>query len=474
MTTKNEGALSDSLPQRTMPVVHKDGTFRNPWSSFHDPQFSQVAKWKMCNNNAPKFPSKKEAAAKLPSVTEPDWELIRRYDRRDVPLSTPLWWSGASSARQDAMHPDCVGGRISVTWCSHSAFLVQVGGLNVLTDPVWSAYASPVQFAGPKRMVPVPIKLKDLPQIDLVTISHNHYDHLDYAAVLELRARFNPLFVVPLGMKRWFDRKFDHERIVELNWWEEVTLGLADAVRHAADVDASGVQRRLLIVLSPPHAMPAAPVDALQPQPAITTADGTLHVVLRVTATPVQHWSMRTGFDRYFELWCGFAMRATFPVFRGEANTPPEVVTRTVFHCGDSGYCTAFAEVGAHLASTGSATLPAGSSMPYAIDVALLPIGAYEPRNIMTPQHVNPAEAVRIHDDMQVKYSVGMHWGTFILTDEPIDQPPKDLHAALQQRDAARTASGAPLSAFEQRRRHREFVAMKHGESVVFDSHDLD
>lgn len=236
----------------------------------------------------------------------------------------------------------------TLTWVGHSTFLVQLGGLNILTDPHFTARASPLRWAGPARLVAPGLALHALPPLDLVLISHNHYDHLDEGSVRWL-ARHHPqaLFVVPLGLRDWLQRR-GVANAVELDWWQA----------RAA--------------------------------PGFT-----------VTAVPAQHFSGRGTHDRNRTLWCGFVV---------------EAAGRKLYFAGDTGYSKDFADIGARFAP---------------IDLALIPIGAYQPRWFMRAMHVNPEEAVRIHQDIGARRSVAMHWGTFRLTEEPLDEPPQALAQAL-------------------------------------------
>ena len=245
----------------------------------------------------------------------------------------------------------------SVTWIGHATALVQCGGLNVLTDPVFSERASPLSFAGPKRAQPPGIALADLPPIDVVVISHNHYDHLDLHSVrvLSERSQGRTLFLVPLALKSWLEQR-GVRNVAELDWWDRRDVG--------------GVEFRLV---------------------------------------PVQHWSARGLGDRNETLWGGWAVFA--PNLRW-------------YFSGDTGYTRDFAETRAKLASH--------ERDGVLFDVALLAIGAYEPRWFMSGQHMNPAEAVQAHRDLAARCSIGVHWGTFALTDEALDQPPRDLAAARE------------------------------------------
>ncbi|MBK0391088.1 MBL fold metallo-hydrolase [Ramlibacter algicola] len=290
----------------------------------------------------------------------------------DKPLSALLRWRYAAlrdglppppEAPTPRIAPDLAAlrantspGKPSVTWIGHASTLVQSGGLNILTDPVFSERASPVQFAGPKRAQPPGIALADLPPIDLVLVSHNHYDHLDRESVVELARRGGErtLFVVPLGLKAWMARQ-GITNVVELDWWDV-------------------------------HTVRGVPVQLV----------------------PVQHWSARTLGDRNRTLWGGWLVRA------------PDLHW---YFSGDTGYA-------GHFRQTRERSGP--------VDLALLAIGAYEPRWFMKEQHMDPAEAVQAHKDLGARQSIGIHWGTFELTDEALDQPPRDLARA---RDAAGVAA---------------------------------
>jgi N-acyl-phosphatidylethanolamine-hydrolysing phospholipase D len=257
---------------------------------------------------------------------------------------------GTSAALPDTMQP-------AITWVGHATMLVQASGLNVLTDPIFSQRASPVQFSGPKRAQPPGIALADLPRIDVVLISHNHYDHLDFDSVKSLSQQSGgaPLFLVPLGIKDWFS-KAGITTVKELDWWDSVV--------------EKGVEFNL---------------------------------------TPVQHWSARSLGDRTQTLWGGWS------VFGADFHW---------YYSGDTGYSKDFSDTQQRFAPRQTAALGGG------FDIALIAVGAYEPRWFMEDQHLNPAEAVQVHKDLKAKRSVGVHWGTFELTDESLDQPPKELAAA--------------------------------------------
>ena len=280
-------------------------------------------------------------------------------DPQPTPTVTPDLKSIHANARAGAaMRP-------TATWIGHASVLVQASGLNVLTDPIFSQRASPVALVGPQRKQAPGVAVADLPHIDVVVISHNHFDHLDRNSVLLLAAQTggSPLFLVPLGIQPWLAR-LGIDRVVELDWWQSHRVGAAE-----------------------------------------------FHL------TPVQHWSGRGLSDRHHSLWGGWAVLG--PDFHW-------------YFSGDTGYSQDFAATRAHFAS---------EQRGNGFDLALIAIGAYEPNWFMKDQHVSPREAVRVHQDLNAKRSIGIHWGTFDLSDEPLDQPPRDLAAA-------RRALGVPDNAF--------------------------
>jgi N-acyl-phosphatidylethanolamine-hydrolysing phospholipase D len=242
----------------------------------------------------------------------------------------------------------------SLIWVGQSSILLNHNGFTVLTDPHFSDRASPVGFAGPKRVTPTPFQIKDLPVIDVVLISHNHYDHLDRASIEDLVA-YQPSikFFVPLGLAKTLIG-WGAKDVTELDWWQAATL------------------------------------------------DG-----IEILPTPVQHWSKRSFFDRNKSLWAGWMIKWSDFSF---------------YFAGDSGYSDDFKETARRV---GSPTL------------AAIPIGAYEPRDFMKAAHMNPDEALQTFVDLGAKYAVAIHWGTFKLTTEPMDEPTVRLRQSLTKNDIA-------------------------------------
>jgi len=253
----------------------------------------------------------------------------------------------------DVARPRAATGEVRITWVGHSSFLLQLGGLNLLTDPVWSRRASPVQWMGPARFVPPGVPWDALPPVDAVLLSHDHYDHLDDPTVRRLHARFGGAlhWMTPLAYREWLGAR-GITRVTELDWWAEAEV-------------AQGV---------------------------------------RAACLPVQHWTRRTlrGFNE--RLWGSWLLTT--------------LGGRKVYFAGDSGYFRGFRDVGERFG-------------PF--DAVLLPIGAYEPRWFMRPAHMNPEEAVRAYQDLGgTGLFVGMHWGTFRLTDEDPLEPPVRTRAAWE------------------------------------------
>ena len=291
------------------------------------------------------------------------WQFERIVNGVPKPPQTPTPTVAADVAFVQR-NAKLAGMQPAITWVGHATMLVQANGLNVLTDPIWSERASPVQCVGPKRAQPPGLAMAQLPPIDVVLISHNHYDHLDKETVLALSRRTMSagqatLFIVPLGVKAFFDG-LGITNVKEMDWWDSVTV--------------KGVEFHF---------------------------------------TPVQHWSARGLGDRSETLWGGWA------VFGPATHW---------YFSGDTGYSQDFQDVVKRFAERQTEAKGGG------FDMALIPVGAYEPRWFMKEQHVNPAEALQIHLDLKAKRSVGLHWGTFALTDEPLDQPPKDLADARRAR----------------------------------------
>jgi len=325
-------AVAAQAPPSPAPAHHRDGQFQNNYFDFEPKGLGELLQWKL--------------QAALQGVPPAAQQPTPR-------VTADVKFVQANARAGAAMQP-------AVTWIGHATVLVQMGGLNLLTDPIFSDRASPLEGLGPQRAQPPGLSLAQLPHIDMVLISHNHYDHLDTPSVRALNAQAGgpPLFVVPLGLKAWMADEGIHN-VVELDWWQTHVLG--------------GVE---------------------------------------VVMTPVQHWSGRSLSDRMQTLWSGYAVFA------------PDL---HLYFSGDTGYSRDFIDTRERFKNRQTDTEGGG------FDLALIAIGAYEPRWFMKDQHVNPAEAVQLHRDLKAKRSLGVHWGTFELTDEALDEPPRALAEARQQ-----------------------------------------
>lgn len=240
---------------------------------------------------------------------------------------------------------------LRVTMVGHASLLIQAAGRNILTDPVWSDRVSPVTFAGPKRVTAPGIAFDDLPPIDVILLSHGHYDHLDIATLRRLQAAHAPLMAMPLGNDAIVRAAVPEANCIVGDWWERLPLGNE----------------------------------------------------LTTTLTPANHWANRWPTDVRMALWAGHYL---------------ETPAGSVWFVGDTGY-------------GDGRIFPAVRTRLGAPDVALIPIGAYAPRWFMAEQHVDPAEAVRILCEVEARHALGIHWGTFQLTDEAREAPQRELASAL-------------------------------------------
>ena len=317
----------DNIMQEDKPAHHSENGFRNPYVEEEKRGFFKYLRMRFFSNE--EFADYESNAHKIPRVETNLEALVNPPDK------------------------------VQVTWIGHATMLIQYKKINILTDPMFSDRASPLNFMGPKRHNPPSVALKDLPEIDYIIISHSHYDHLDKKTVLKIGS--GAKWIVPLGLKQWFVRVgLNEDDVFEFDWWDMKKFGQ-------------------------------------------TT----------ITATPAQHWSARSLWDRNKTLWASWIL---------------QIGDKTIWYSGDTGYNPhQFNEIGRVFET---------------IDLALISIGAYEPRWFMKEMHINPEEAVQIHRDIKSKHSIALQWGTFQLTSEPIDDPPLKLKEALIR-------EGIPAEEFE-------------------------
>jgi L-ascorbate metabolism protein UlaG (beta-lactamase superfamily) len=263
------------------------------------------------------------------------------------------WPEWAPSAHADTPPARVNGETVRLSFVGHASWLIQTSGLNIVIDPMWSARASPVSWAGPKRHNDPGIAFDALPKVDVALVSHGHYDHLDIATLSNLAAKFSPRVVTPLGNDVTMRSADEAIRAEAFDWHDRVELGGGIAV----------------------------------------------------TMVPTRHWSARGLFDRNKALWASFIL---------------ETPAGKIYIVCDSGY-----GGGKHFRGVAQAHGP--------LRLAILPIGAYEPRWFMRDQHMNPSDAVKALADCGAAQALAHHHGTFQLTDEAIDAPISALHAALDE-----------------------------------------
>ncbi|KAJ7090814.1 beta-lactamase superfamily domain-containing protein [Mycena belliarum] len=303
------------------------------------------------------------------------WPTPTKETIAQIPIQKPTWGTDPKLVAENA-------NKIKATWLGHACFLVElpsstvgVRGARILFDPVFSDRCSPSQWAGPKRYTPPPCSLEDVPEIDAIVISHNHYDHMDTTSLTNLLARSPaPHVFAPIGNAAYFrGLGIPAARTHCLDWWDARRVSAAVSATHTVEFD--------------------------------------------VTFTPGQHFTGRGLLDRFKSLWGGWVVEST-------GSAPG---TR-VYFAGDTGYravtsstddgpetlpvCPAFKEIGARWG---------------AFDLALIPIGAYAPRHFMSPIHCAPRDSVAIFRDINARRALGMHWGAWMLTGEDFLEPPKLL-----------------------------------------------
>jgi L-ascorbate metabolism protein UlaG (beta-lactamase superfamily) len=327
MPKKRESSLS---PQTEPSLFGR--RFRNPNPAFQNPTPLKVARW-LAKETArrrgfPSFGILKSPGSLAEARADRDADLLR--ENRSL---------------------------TSFTWVGHSSFLIQVDGLNILTDPVWSGRLVP--GIGPQRFHAPGLAFEALPSIDLVVISHDHYDHLDLRTLRRLGPV--PLYCVPIGLKSLLRRK-GLDRVEEFSWW--------DSLRLAS---------------------------------------------LTIRCVPAQHFSVRGVLDRDRTLWAGWSIEGS---------------QQKVYFGGDTGfYQRQFEEI---------------AQVCGPLHVAILPVGAYRPEWLMQPVHMGPLEAILALRILGARWFIPCHWGTFRLSEEPLEEPIHLLRQAMEKGDLQDTEVWIP------------------------------
>ncbi|KAH8592424.1 beta-lactamase superfamily domain-containing protein [Bisporella sp. PMI_857] len=294
---------------------------------------------------------------------------------------------------------------LRATWLGHACYYVEFPtGLRVLFDPVFEERCSPLTWLGPKRYTKIPCHIKDLPVVDAVVISHSHYDHLSHPTVLELHKNHpNAYFFVGLGLKKWFN-ECGIKNVVEMDWWNDVDLTLSPSSGEKRISDASSTTG-----------------------PSSTASE----IKARISCLPCQHTSARTAFDKGATLWCSWAVESGGKSVWFGGDTGYRAVPEIPKEIDDYGpdyahlpHCPAFKQIG---------------ELRGPFDLGLIPIGAYDPRWIMSPMHANPFDSVNIFVDTKCKKAMGIHWGTWVLTTEDVLEPPMLLKQAMKAKGLPET-----------------------------------
>ncbi|MCG7409050.1 MBL fold metallo-hydrolase [Paenibacillus sp. ACRRX] len=282
-------------------------------------------------------------------MTEKTWKQFQRWrTERKVRLQHKDYSFAVPHVEPDMQRLMTNRTDTTATWIGHSTFLLQMGSLNMATDPIWAS-----TMAMQKRLTEPGIPIEQMPPIDVILISHSHYDHLHLKSLRQL-ANDNTLVIVPSGLRSKMKRK-GFPNTIQLKWWESATIG---------DV--------------------------------------------RITFVPAQHWTRRTLTDTNRSHWGGYVFE--------HVDAKCDEVKETIYFAGDSGYFRGFSEIGER----------------FAIDIAMLPIGAYEPEWFMGAQHVTPEEALQAFIDVKAKLMLPMHYGAFKLAD---DTPKEAIDRLLAERD---------------------------------------
>ena len=438
------------------PLTSRDpltGRFLNPWKSESTNGFKRIEevwRWKktrFVNNFLKASPiHDPDRALEENSQHCENLDIVGRKSREEL--------------LKQAKEP--VVDKIKLTWIGHATTLVHISDkFTVLTDPIFSNKASPIQmfqeseFFGVPRWRPPSLSIDELGEIDVCAISHDHYDHLDLGSVEELHEKNKvKVWAVPLGLKVWLvdNIGIEQDRIVELEWWESAKF----ARNNVNNPDSSGSE---LFQIMKEGGMKKTAVDKGHEHEGVDNMFGNTQKYdneLVITCAPAQHWCSRTPFDRNTRLWCSWAFHSNMALMSNGAGTDKtgqhlekadfKSTQLSFYFAGDTGYPKSFPlhqQIGDKLG-------------PF--DLSALPIGAYKPRFFMHDSHCDPSESLKIHQDIRSKLSVAVHWGTFPLANEPFEEPPSLLQKAIiEMKKEVEQGKKADLC---------DFVAIPHGESI--------
>lgn len=357
--------------------------FKNPYPSAGDPQATpwdalRHIVWAKLSGNMPGFPDPKDAHI---ATVKPEF---------------------LQSRTADSSHA------LRATWLGHACYYVEFpSGLRVLFDPVFEDRCAPVQFMGPKRYTPPACSLDDLPAVDAVVISHSHYDHLSHTSVQKIsKSHPEAQFFVGLGLEKWF-KASGIEKVTEMDWWQDAKLVLKKKEEGVA--------------VSKPEGEAANAGTSTAPE----------EISARISCLPCQHSSGRTGRDYDHTLWASWSIESGGKSVWFGGDTGYRKVPQVPKDADDYGpeyeslpRCPQFEQIG---------------RLRGPFDLGLIPIGAYHPRWLFSWMHANPYDAVEIFKDTKCNRAMGIHWGTWVLTAEEVEEPPRLLRKALAKSGIAET-----------------------------------